>query len=131
MQFPFSTQAHRLDMIFLCETLVNICHIKEIKNLLGFESFLVVDANSRSKGLAFLWKHPFDYTLLNYSSNFINVEVLKHGRGLAFLWKHPFDYTLLKYSSNFINVQVLNHGSQPWCLIGFYGFPKRQKRRES
>ncbi|KAG4390066.1 hypothetical protein GLYMA_06G216750v4 [Glycine max] len=118
-------------MIFLCETLVNICHIKEIKNLLGFESFLVVDANSRSKGLAFLWKHPFDYTLLNYSSNFINVEVLKHGRGLAFLWKHPFDYTLLKYSSNFINVQVLNHGSQPWCLIGFYGFPKRQKRRES
>ena len=36
-------QTFHLDIIFLCETLMNSLHIEEITNLIGFDSCLVVD----------------------------------------------------------------------------------------
>jgi len=71
-------QTPHLDVIFLCETLVNTYCIEEIKNLIGFNSCPVVDVNDKSEGLSLFWKHPFQRHLLNFSPNFVTVEVHKN-----------------------------------------------------
>jgi len=66
---------YRVEVIFLCETLVHANIIEEIRVRLGFDASFADDRIGRSRGLAILWKHPFTCNLINFSQNFINMEV--------------------------------------------------------
>ena len=68
-------QKHKLDVLFLCETLVHANKIEEIHIRLGFEEAFIVSGIGRSGGLAILWRHPLKCNILSYSQNFINVVV--------------------------------------------------------
>lgn len=67
---------------------------------------------------------------LGFDSCFV---VNSNGRsgGLALFWKKPYDCHLISYSSNFIDVQIHQPGQLIWRLTGFYGYPERDRRRDS
>ena len=48
--------------------------IKEVRVRLGFGGAFAVDKIGRSGGLTCMSKLPFDCSLINYSTNFINME---------------------------------------------------------
>jgi len=55
--------------------------IREVCYLLGYDSNFTVDRDSRSDGLAVIWKSSIQYNIINYSSNFINLQVYDSDRG--------------------------------------------------
>lgn len=69
-------QTHQSDVLFLSETLVLANKIDEVRLKLGFHAIFVVDRIGRSCWVALVWRHPFSWNVLNYSSNFINMEVV-------------------------------------------------------
>jgi len=58
------SRKYRLDVLFLCKTLVHANRIEEIRIRLGFDASFAVDSIGRSGGLAILWKHPFGCNLI-------------------------------------------------------------------
>ena len=58
---------YRLDVLFLCETLVHANRIEEIRVRLGFDASFAVDSIGRSGGLAMFWRHPFDCQLILFT----------------------------------------------------------------
>lgn len=73
-------RSHKLNIVFLCETLVMGRKIKEVRAKLGYEGTFTVDRVGRSDGLALLWRKTLDCTILSYSKNHIDVEVQMEGR---------------------------------------------------
>lgn len=61
--------------VFLIETKCTSARIIKLKSLLGFDQMFVVDCNSRSGGLAFLWNNNITIRLLGYSSRHVVVGV--------------------------------------------------------
>ncbi|KAK6149930.1 hypothetical protein DH2020_017455 [Rehmannia glutinosa] len=51
--------------------------------------------------------------------------------GLALLWRKKHMATLLSYSQNHIDISITLEDVPGYRLTGFYGFPKRNRRRES
>ncbi|MCI07385.1 endonuclease/exonuclease/phosphatase family protein, partial [Trifolium medium] len=53
--------------------------------------------------------------------------------GLALLWRNHITCNIINYSQNFINVTVNSnsHDWEPWRLTGFYGYPEKERRRDS
>ena len=54
-----------------------------------------------------------------------------HGGGLALLWKDMDYEAILDSSKNYIDMKVSMEQNGVWRFTGFYGFPKRSKRRDS
>ncbi|KAL2951698.1 hypothetical protein AAZX31_19G067900 [Glycine max] len=73
-------QTEHLDFIFLSRTLVGSGRMEEIRNQLSFDSCFAIDPIGRSGGLAKLRRNPFDWQLINFSSNFISVKVHREGK---------------------------------------------------
>ncbi|XP_019151915.1 PREDICTED: uncharacterized protein LOC109148635 [Ipomoea nil] len=59
------------------------------------------------------------------------VDNERNGGGLALLWRKNNTATLLSYSKNHVDVEVRLADDRVWRMTGFYGFPKREDRRES
>lgn len=53
------------------------------------------------------------------------------GGGVAVLWKENFNCCITSYSSNYIDMEVVDDSRGVWRLTGFYGYPEREKRRDS
>lgn len=60
-----------------------------------------------------------------------SVDRVGRSGGLIILWKNNFKCEVMSYSRNHINVVVMVNNSQDWCLTCFYGYPERERRRES
>jgi len=56
---------HKLDAIFLFETLVHAKRVGEIKIKLNFDYYFFIDSCGRSGGLAFFRRKPFNCRLIN------------------------------------------------------------------
>ena len=67
---------------------------------------------------------------LQFERSFVVDNVLGGGV-LALFWKEMNWMNLISFSNNHIDVKVSIPGMIVWRLTGFYGFPKRNKRRES
>jgi hypothetical protein len=74
-KLKYLVRYYKLDTLFLSETLVHSNKTNEFRHLLGFDNCFSVSSNGRSGGLALFWQNSFNCTILNYSSNHINVEV--------------------------------------------------------
>ena len=70
-----------------------------------------------------MWKHPFDYTLLNYSSNFIDVEF--HSQG-SLPWCLNVFYDFLDHEKRRDTLNLIRNLSLsnilPWCIIGNFNY---------
>jgi hypothetical protein len=110
---------YRLNVLFLCETLVHANRIEEIRVRLGFDASFAVDKIGRSGGLAIFWKHPFDCNLVNFSQNFINMEVV-HPHYPK--WRLTCFYGYPKNERRRESWDLLRTLSQdntlPWCIMG-------------
>ncbi|XP_074376806.1 uncharacterized protein LOC141718321 [Apium graveolens] len=59
------------------------------------------------------------------------VDRVGRGGGLAIMWRSTVSCTISSSSTNHIDVEIL-HGSSPqWRLTCFYGYPERERRRDS
>ncbi|XP_074327915.1 uncharacterized protein LOC141665830 [Apium graveolens] len=59
------------------------------------------------------------------------IEAQGHSGGLALLWKNEGGCTILDGSKHYIDFEVENSQVGRWRYTGFYGCPKRDRRRES
>jgi len=110
---------YRLDVLFLCETLVHANKIEEIRIRLGFDAAFAVDSIGISGGLAILWKHPFGCNLINYSHNFINMEVTHpHHPRWRFTGFHGCPENDRRRESWDMLRTLAQDNSLPWCVMG-------------
>jgi hypothetical protein len=105
--------------MFLCETLVHVNKITEIRTKLGFDAAFAVDRMGRSGGLALLWRNHINCRVINYSHNFINVEVTSDKwsawRFTGF-YGHPEQE---RRRDSWDLLRSLAHDvSLPWCVMG-------------
>ncbi|KAK6152770.1 hypothetical protein DH2020_012409 [Rehmannia glutinosa] len=59
------------------------------------------------------------------------VDSQGHGGGLAMSWKDRDEAKLMSYSTNHIDLEIFGRDNSKWRLTGFYGFPERNRRRQS
>lgn len=85
-------------LVFLMETKVNLSKMNKVKQQLSFDGCFSVDALGQKGGLALLWKHEEQVTIINYSQRHISVQI---------------EDVLTKKS---------------WMLASFYREPKTSKR---
>lgn len=69
-------------------------------------------------------------TLLGFDSCFV-VDANGRSGGLAPLQRKPFNCHISNFSPNFINVWIHLDNQPFWRLIGFYGFPSKNQRKDS
>ena len=67
---------------------------------------------------------------LGFDGKFV-VNRVGRGGGIALLWKQPMTYNLLSFQNNFIDVSVHVPNKVVWRLTCFYGFPERNRRKDS
>lgn len=60
-------------------------------------------------------------------------SVSSRGRsgGLAIFWSKTVHCKVVASDNNYIDVHILKNSNPVWRLTGFYGFPERERRRES
>lgn len=68
--------ANRHDIIFLCETLIHVNKVKEIKVQFGNEGCVSTDKLGQSNGLAAIWNNTFSISITGFSSHFIDMDVI-------------------------------------------------------
>jgi len=106
-------------VLFLCETIVHSNKIEEIHVWIGFDGAFAVDSIRRSRGLACLWKSPFDCNLIYFSVNFIIMEVALQQHQL---WHFTGYYGYLeierrKETWDFLRT-LAQDNTLPWCIMG-------------
>jgi hypothetical protein len=105
--------------MFLCETLVHVNKITEIRTKLGFDAAFAVDRIGKSGGLALLWRNHINCRVINYSQNFINVEVTSDKwsawRFTGF-YGHP-EHDRRRDSWDLLR-SLAHDVSLPWCVMG-------------
>lgn len=67
---------------------------------------------------------------LGYDGLFVVDRVGRSG-GFALFWQSKFKVRLLKFGRTFIDVEVSNSDMGVWRVMGYYGYPKSTRRRES
>ena len=67
---------------------------------------------------------------LGFNSSFA-VSCNGHSGGLCVFWNDKYQCSLLSYSHNHIDMEVIDNDNDIWRLTGFYGFPERNRRRDS
>lgn len=60
-----------------------------------------------------------------------SVDKVGRSGGLAIFWNNTFHCEIINYSRNHIDVVVLESNVRAWRLFCFYGFPERDKQKES
>ncbi|CAO2814161.1 unnamed protein product [Amaranthus hypochondriacus] len=67
---------------------------------------------------------------LGFAKSFV-VEPDERSDGLAMLWKEEVNGSVGSYCQNHIDLMISTEGKVAWRLTGFYGLPKRARRRDS
>ncbi|KAK8314978.1 hypothetical protein V6Z11_D01G207100 [Gossypium hirsutum] len=67
--------ANRPDIIFLCETKMNVIEFQRVQTRCRLQNGLVVNLEGRSGGLALMWKDELDVTIQSYSKHHIDFTV--------------------------------------------------------
>ncbi|XP_074373955.1 uncharacterized protein LOC141714329 [Apium graveolens] len=63
--------------------------------------------------------------------NYFSVDKQGNGGGLAMFWKHNLVCNVFDSSTNHIDLIVKKRNGGEWRLMGFYGYPERERRQES
>lgn len=66
---------------------------------------------------------------INFKCCFV-VDCVGRSGGLCVLWKEATCFSILNFSNNHIDI-LINCSRGEWRLTGFYGFPERNRRRQS
>ncbi|KAK8300260.1 hypothetical protein V6Z12_D05G376500 [Gossypium hirsutum] len=67
--------ANRPDIIFLCETKMNVIEFQRVQIRCKLQNRLVVNSKGRSGGLVLMWKDELDVTNQSYSKHHIDSTV--------------------------------------------------------
>ncbi|XP_074352417.1 uncharacterized protein LOC141691577 [Apium graveolens] len=54
-----------------------------------------------------------------------------HGGGLALFWKRNNEVQIKTFSHNHIDIEITMEGVDRWRMTCFYGYPERNRRRDS
>lgn len=60
-----------------------------------------------------------------------SVDRIGRGGGLAVLWKNTVTCTVERSSANYIDIVMLKDSTPHWRLTCFYGYPERERMRDS
>ena len=66
---------------------------------------------------------------LGFSGKFA-INNISHSGGLTMLWDSSLSCSISNFSNNHIDL-VISKSTGDWRLTGYYGFPKRHRRRPS
>lgn len=64
-------------------------------------------------------------------SNHFSVDKQGRGGGLAFFWNNKTNCSIFGSSNNHVDVIIQEKSGDRWRLTCFYGFPERERRKES
>jgi len=74
-KIKFLVRYYKLDILFLCETIVQVNKIEEFRYLLGYDSCFAPTRNSRGGGVALFWRNTVNCSIVNYSANHISAKI--------------------------------------------------------
>lgn len=119
LQLKYLVRYYKSDALFLSKTLVHSNKTDVFRYLLGLDNCFSISSNGRSGVLALFWQNSFGCTVLNYSTNHINVEVNDRNKGK---WQFTGYYGFLegrRRRASWIFLRNLaNNSSLPWCILG-------------
>jgi len=81
LKLKYLVRYYKPDALFLSETLVHSNKTNDFRYMLSFDNCFSVSSNGRSGGLTLFWQNSFVCTVLDYSTNHINVEVNDPNKG--------------------------------------------------
>lgn len=93
--------------------------VEKVRKLIGFDAAFTVDCRGHSGGIALLWRHKQEATLMSYSKNHIDVVIDLKGWNkyrLTGLYGEP-DRAKRKETWELI-CRLHNQSDLPWVLIG-------------
>lgn len=98
---------------------MRVSKVEELKFKLGFGNCFAVDREGRSGGVAILWKNKYNFRVINYSMNYINMEVVDSSKGA---WRLTGFYGIPHRSQRRQSWNIIRSLSSmsplPWCIIG-------------
>lgn len=107
------------DLLFLSETLVVSNKIEALASKLGYADFFSVDRQGRGGGLAVLWKRTMRCTVVDSSSNHIDIEVNEGDRNA---WRltcfYGFPERERRQESWDLLRWLATRSGLPWCIFG-------------
>ncbi|XP_062089022.1 uncharacterized protein LOC133795584 [Humulus lupulus] len=93
--------------------------VDRIRNSLGFEGMIVVEAQGHSGGLAILWRHKEEAQLLSFGKNHIDVIITTKDRPTHRLTGVYGEPNRARRASTWRLLRHLADSSPlPWCVIG-------------
>jgi hypothetical protein len=124
---------YKPDVLFLSETLSIANKMEELRYMLGFDSCFSVDREGRGGGIALMWRSSFHCSVINFSSNHVDVEVEDNVNGN---WRLTGFYGFpgsgrRRDSWNFLR-QLSQSSNLPWCILGDFNdilLPSEKKGR--
>ena len=112
-------RSHRVDILFLIETISHAKKIEEIRRKLGFEGAFAVDREGPGGGLAALWRKNSLCSVVGFSLNFINLRIED---GVHPKWRFTCFYGFPERSRRRDSWELLRslagRSNLPWCIIG-------------
>ncbi|XP_062091311.1 uncharacterized protein LOC133797433 [Humulus lupulus] len=109
----------RPKFIFLCETLCSKVKIEGLARLMDYGGAFWVEAQGRSGGLALLWKHKDDLSILSFSQHHIDSLVCLPGYcpyRLTGFYGEP-NRTKRRVTWDLLR-KLKADRNEPWCIIG-------------
>ena len=118
-KIKFLVRYYKSDILFLCETIVQVNKIEEFRYLLGYDSCFAPVRNSRGGGIALFWRNMVNCSIVNYLANHISAKIEEVNRG-AWMFTGFYGFPEIgrrRDSWNFI-CGLARQTSLPWCLMG-------------
>uniref|UniRef100_A0A803NLR5 RNase H type-1 domain-containing protein n=1 Tax=Cannabis sativa TaxID=3483 RepID=A0A803NLR5_CANSA len=106
------------NFVFLCETLCRRDQVEKVRVSLGFDGMVVVYVKGKSGGIALLWRHEEEVSLIRFVDNYIDVEVTVVGQ---LKWRFTGLYgkpNRSKRKATWDLLRTLAAASNlPWCVM--------------
>jgi hypothetical protein len=118
-KIKFLVWYYKPDILFLCETIVEVNKIEEFRYHLGYDSCFAPVRSSRGRGFALFWRNTVNCSIVNYSANHISAKIEEVSRrAWIFTGFYGYPETARRRDSwNFIR-GLARQISLPWCLMG-------------
>lgn len=118
-KIKFLVRYYKPDILFLCETMVDINKIEEFRYLFGYDSCFAPARINRGGGIALFWRNTVNCSIVNYSANHISAKIEEVSQR-AWIFTSFYGYpetARTRESWNFIR-SLARKITLPWCLMG-------------
>ena len=109
---------YKPDILYLCETISTSNKTEELKYVLGFDFYFIVNKQGQNGGLVLYCNSSVNCSISNYSNNHIDGEITDNNKGrrrLTGYYGFP-NNGRRREAWNFLR-QLANVLNLPWCII--------------